>query len=430
MTTAVVVGSGPNGLTAAAVLARAGMDVTVLEAEAEIGGGTSSFEMGGALFDSCSTVQPLAPVSPAFEAAGLDVAWACAELDLAHPLPGGARTLADLPECGPDVAAAFFAPVPELAHHPVDAMRWGPRFVLPAAVTATALGPRRGAVFAGIAAHGIAPLNLPMTSAIAYLLGGVRPWTVPVGGSRRIAESLASEVAANGGSVRTGERVTTMPDADVVLFDTGLPAALRILGDRAPRALRRRRWRNGPGVFKVDLLLEGGVPWNEPDCGRAVFVHVGGSAPEIRRRLGSVAAGRMPDRPFLLLSQQYLADPSRRAGDRVPVSMYCHVPHGFPGDVTELILRELDRYAPGVRDRIVEQRSTGPLELEARNANYIGGDIAAGAAVPSQLLRRPTLWHPYRLTDRAWLCSAASAPGPGVHGMPGWHAAKAALRCL
>ncbi len=425
-----VVGSGPNGLTAAAVLARAGLDVTVLEAEPTLGGGARSDHMSGVLVDRFSTGHPLASVSPAFRDVGLEVDWATGPVDLAHPLTDAVGTLADVPNCGSDVMASFFGPVPELARHPRDALRWGPLFGAPALLTARALGRRGGAVFAGIAAHAITPLHYPMTSSIAYLLGGVRPWPVPVGGSRAISDGLAGIVAAHGGSMRTGERVTELPDADVVLLDTGLSAAVRLLGRRAPGWLQRRRWRAGPAVFKLDLVLDTGLPWREKLCREAVFVHLGGEAREIAAKELMVHHGRMPDRPVIVLSQQYLADPSRRAGSLVPVSLYGHAPNGFPGDLTENLLREVERHAPGARERIVDLRAVGPAQLEATNANYIGGDIAAGAAVPSQLLRRPTLWRPYRLTDRVWLCSAAAAPGPGVHGMPGWHAAQAVLRSL
>ncbi|ADG77441.1 Dehydrogenase OS=Tsukamurella paurometabola (strain ATCC 8368 / DSM / CCUG 35730 / CIP 100753/ JCM 10117 / KCTC 9821 / NBRC 16120 / NCIMB 702349 / NCTC 13040) OX=521096 GN=Tpau_0805 PE=4 SV=1 [Tsukamurella paurometabola] len=437
MTSAVVVGSGPNGLTAAAVLAREGLDVTVIEAEPTIGGACRSDELRGTVVDRFSTGHPLAYASPALREVGLDVQWGTAPLDMAHPLfdgagPGTLGTLADVPDCGPDVMAAFFGPLPALPTHPVAAMRWGPRFMAPASVTAAALGRVGGAVFAGVAAHGMVPQHLPMTSSLGYLLAGVRPWPVPIGGSQAIPDALARIVEGHGGTIRTGERVTRLPDADLVMLDTGVPGALDLLGERAPGWLRRRvrRWRFGPAAFKVDLVIDGGIPWLQEELRSAAFVHLGGTAREIAHKEQMVNRGRMPERPVMILSQQYLADPSRAAGSWVPVSMYVHCPNGFPGDLTESIVTEVERYAPGVRERIVEARSVGPAELEASNANLVGGDIAAGAAIPAQLIRRPTLFDPYRLTDGVYLCSAAAAPGPGVHGMVGLHAARAALRRL
>lgn len=435
MTTAVVVGSGPNGLTAAVSLAREGLEVTVLEASTSIGGSCRSDTLGGTVVDRFSTGHPLAYASPALREVGIDIEWGTAEIDVAHPLspdPADAvGTLADVPDCGPSVMPAFFGPMTEMPRYPVAAMRWGPRFLLPASATAAALGRVGGAVFAGVAAHSITPQHLPMTSSIGYLLSGVRPWPVPIGGSQRISDALADIVTAHGGTVRAGERVTTLPDADLVLLDTGLPAACELLGDRAPRWLRRRvrQWRFGPAAFKVDLVLDGGIPWVHEELRRSAFVHLGGTAREIAAKELMVNRGRMPERPVIIASQQYLADPSRCAGSLVPVSMYAHCPNGFPGDLTESIVAEVERHAPGVRERIVEVRSVGPAALQAGNANLVGGDIAAGAAVPTQLLRRPKLVDPYRLTDRVFLCSSA-AGAPGVHGMVGRHAAKAALRHL
>lgn len=435
MSAAVVVGSGPNGLTAAACLARAGLEVTVLEASSTVGGSCRSDAMRGTVVDRFSTGHPLASASPALREVGVDIDWGRAEIDVGHPLspdPSDAvGTLADVPDCGPDMMPAFFGPLTDMPRYPEAALRWGPRFLLPASVTAAALGRVGGAVFAGVAAHSIAPLHLPMTSSIGYLLSGVRPWPVPVGGSQAITDALAAIVTAHGGTIRTGERVTALPDADLVLLDTGLPAALDLLGDRAPGWLRRRvrRWRFGPAAFKVDLVLERGIPWAHEELRWSAFVHLGGTAREIAAKELMVNRGRMPERPVIIASQQYLADPSRCHGDLVPVSMYAHCPNGFPGDLTESVLSEVERHAPGVRGRIVEVRSIGPAGLEAVNANLVGGDIAAGAAVPAQLIRRPKVVDPYRLTDRVFLCSSA-AGAPGVHGMVGRHAAASALRAL
>ena len=435
MTSAVVVGSGPNGLTAAASLARAGLDVTVLEASTTLGGACRSDSLRGTVVDRFSTGHPLAYASPALRDVGVEIDWGTAEIDVAHPLSPAPEdvvgTLADVPDCGPDVMPVFFGPMTDVPRHPVAATRWGPRFLLPAAVTAAALGRTGGAVFAGVAAHSISPQHLPMTSSIGYLLSGVRPWPVPIGGSQRISDALAALVVAHGGTIWTGERVTALPDADLVVLDTGLPAARDLLGDGAPGWLRRRarQWRFGPAAFKVDLVLDGGIPWVHDELRRSAFVHLGGTAREIAHKEVMVNRGRMPERPVIILSQQYLADPSRCHGDLVPVSMYAHCPNGFPGDLTESIVAAGARPAPGVGAGPALRGGVGRGAPPGGNPNPGAAAVAAGAALPAQLVRRPKIVDPYRLTDRVFLCSSA-AGAPGVHGMVGWHAAESALRSL
>jgi phytoene dehydrogenase-like protein len=431
VTDAVVVGSGPNGLTAAVVLARAGLTVTVLEQASLPGGGCRSERWHAAVVDHCATVHPLAHASPAFAALGLDIAYGRAPIDLAHPLPDGAATLADVPDLGTAPLAAFFGPPTAMARHPVAAVRYGPRFAAPATLTARMLGERGGAVFAGIAAHAITRLDRPLTSAVAYLLAGARPWSVPIGGSGAIVDALLAALEEAGGTVVCDTEVTSLPPADLVLLDTGFDRARTLLGDAAPGWIRRRRWRSGGAVCKLDLLVDGGIGWTDPVCRAAAVVHLGGSAARIAAIEREVAAGRLPERPFAVLSQQYLADPSRVAGTAVPISLYGHVPTGYDGDRAHLaawLLTEVDRHAPGVREAILAQRVTAPADFARANPNLTGGDIAAGATTPGQLLRRPRLLDPYRLTDRVFLCSAAASPGPGVHGVPGWNAAHRALR--
>lgn len=465
MTSAVVVGSGPNGLSAAIVLARAGLDVTVLEAEPTIGGGTRSAELTvpGVLHDVCAAAHPTAAASPFFRSLdlqdhGLELAWP--EVDAAHPLDDGragvlvqdldetcARLGADgdawrgligpLVERAEAIVPELLGPVPHLPRSPFALARFG----LPALAPATLLARRFStdearALLAGFAAHSVRPLDAPITGGIGLmfaLLGHAVGWPVAVGGSQRIAEALHSVLRAAGGRVETSTRVTELPDADLVLLDTSPDQALTLLGDRLPARTRRafERWEHGPAAFKVDLAVEGGVPWLAEDARRAGTVHVGGRLEEVHAAEVEANAGRMPERPFILVGQQYLADPSRSAGDVHPVWAYAHVPNGYTGDATPQIMAQLERFAPGLRDRVVATSVRTPADLHAENANYVGGDISGGALSVRQMVFRPQVApDPYRLTDGVYLCSASTPPGGGVHGMAGYHAATRAVRSL
>jgi phytoene dehydrogenase-like protein len=261
-------------------------------------------------------------------------------------------------------------------------------------------------------------------------------WPVARGGSRAITDALAAALSERGGRIETGRRVTSLAelDADVVMLDLAPQGVLELAGDRLPRRIARayRRYRYGPAAFKVDLAVEGGIPWTNEACRRAGTVHLGGAFDEIAQAESEVHAGRMPDRPFILVGQQYLADPSRSAGDIHPVWSYAHVPHGYAGDATEAILAQLERFAPGTRERIVGQAVAGPAEIAQYNPNFVGGDISAGANDPVQLLLRPRIAvNPYRTgIPGVYICSASTPPGAGVHGMCGANAAAAALRQL
>ncbi|MEU2713220.1 NAD(P)/FAD-dependent oxidoreductase [Streptomyces sp. NPDC007205] len=469
MSDAIVVGAGPNGLAAAVALAQRGLKVTVLEAADEIGGGTRSGELTlpGLLHDHCSAVHPLGVGSPFLRTLDLErygVAWAWPEVDLAHPLDGGRagvlfrsveRTVHGLGADGPawerlfaPLAGDFDAltedvlrPVPRLPAHPVTLARFGLRALQPATAVARRWRTDEArALFAGAAAHLMYPLTGPASSAVGLMLIGSAHrfgWPVARGGSRTITDALAALLAELGGTIETGVRVDTLAElgpARIVMLDTTPGAAARICGDRLPGRVRRAYlgWQHGPAAFKVDLAVQGGIPWTHEACRRAGTVHLGGTLEEVVRTEAQTAAGRMPERPFVLVGQQYLADPGRSRGDVHPVWAYAHVPHGYPGDATEAVLRQIERFAPGVRQRIVAISVRSTAELARYNANFVGGDIVGGANTARQVALRPrTALDPYSTgIPGVYLCSAATPPGAGVHGMCGANAARSALRYL
>jgi phytoene dehydrogenase-like protein len=466
---AVVVGSGPNGLTAAVVLAQAGLSVTVLEAADEIGGGTRTAELTepGLLHDVCSAVHPFGAASPVFRSLPLErhgLEWRWPEVDLAHPLDGGRvgvmlrdidATAEGLGADGPawrqvfgapaagfdDLAGDILRPLLHVPRHPVGFVRFGLRALWPATVLARRFrSDEARALFGGIAAHVIHPLNRPATAAAGVMLtasGHHVGWPVAAGGSRSVTAALAGLLAELGGTVRTGVRVASLadlPPARVRLFDTSPLGFVAIAGDDVPAGVRRAygRWRHGPASFKLDLAVEGGVPWTAEPARRAGTVHVGGPIGEIAVAEAEVYRGRMPERPFVLVGQQYLADPQRSVGDLHPVWAYAHVPRGYDGDATGAMLAQLERFAPGVRERIVARSVITPADFAGYNANYVGGDISTGANDLRQMLFRPRVTlDPYATgIPGTFLCSAATPPGAGVHGMCGYHAARRALRHL
>lgn len=468
MATAVVVGSGPNGLAGAVELARAGLDVTVVEGRATIGGGTRTEELTvpGVLHDVCSAIHPLGIASPFLRSLPLEehgLRWAQFEVGVAHPLDDGSAgveraTLADTAAglgqdagrwqalLGPVVDGLdglledLLGPLVRVPSAPVSLVRFGLRALAPATWLARLLRTEQGkALFGGAAAHAVHPLTRPTTSAagLVLLAAGQRfGWPAAIGGSAAITGAMASLLREHGGRIETGRWVTDGRelDADVVLLDTAPGAVVDLYGEAVAPPARRafRRWQHGPGAFKVDLAVEGGVPWTNQDCRRAGTVHLGGTFDELVAAEREVHEGRLPDRPFTLVSQQYLADPSRSAGDVHPVWAYCHAPAGFDGDATEHVLRQLERFAPGVRERIVGMHTTSPAQLESYNPNYVGGDIATGMNSPLQAMVRPRpSLRPYATTvPGVYLCSAATPPGAGAHGMAGHHAARAAIRDL
>lgn len=471
MTNAVVVGSGPNGLAAALTLAERGVDVRVLEAGDRIGGGTRTSELTvpGLLHDECSAFHPTGAASPYFRSLGLEelgLRWLWPEVQLAHPLDGGraallwqdtGRTAAGLGVDGPswdrlvgriarsfdDLAGDVFRPVLHVPGHPLALAHFGIHALLPATWLARRWRTEEArALFGGVAAHKFGSLTGPFSSAAGLMLaaaGHAHGWPVAEGGSEALATALAAKLEKTGGTIETGVHVSDVREldaADLLLLDTTPEAAVRILGDRLPTRTRRayRRFRHGPAAFKVDLAIEGDIPWTNPDVLRAGTVHLGGTLEEMARAEGRTARGRMPDRPFVLLGQQYLTDPSRSGGGSGlnPVYAYAHVPHGWPGDATAAVVAQVERFAPGFGARVREVHVRGPERLAAHNENYVGGDIGAGATDGAQVVMRPRVAvNPYATGVRGvFLCSASTPPGGGVHGMCGHNAALAALREL
>jgi phytoene dehydrogenase-like protein len=466
---AVVVGSGPNGLAAAITLARANRSVSLFEAAPTVGGGMRSAELTlpGFVHDVCSAIHPLARASPFFATLNLEgrgLEWIEPPISLAHPLDDGSAALVtrdveatadSLGSDGPayqrfigpnlahwdslsqDVLAPFHIPFqPDRAF---GLARFGIGALQPASWLVRAFDhPQARALLAGCAAHSMLRLEEPLSGAFAMLFltsAHAVGWPIAKGGSSRIADVLAAELSALGGEVITDRRIdalSDLPDRGVALFDVTPRQLLSIagarMGTRYAQALRKYRY--GPGAFKVDLALDGPIPWRNPAVAGAGTVHLGGTYEEIAASEREVAAGHNPERPFVLLAQHSLFDPSRAPEGKHTVWAYCHVPNGSPVDMTERIIDQIERFAPGLRDRILARHTMGPAELEDYNANYVGGDINGGRQDLLQLFTRPTLrLDPYSTPDPAiFLCSSSTPPGGGVHGMCGHLAARSALR--
>lgn len=464
---AVVVGAGPNGLAAAVTLAEAGLRVGVFEAADTVGGGarTEELTLPGFRHDPCSAVHPLGAGSPVLRSWPLDrhgLRWLHPEVALAHPLPDGtaatlsrsvAQTAASLhvdaaqyrrlvgpflghwDELAPDVLRPPLGAPPR---HPLLLARFGIPAALPAAVlTHWFRGPRARALIAGLAAHTTSPLGSPGTGGVALtfaLAAHAVGWPLARGGSQSISDALAGHLRELGGQVYTGRLVTgldELPRARAYLLDVVPRHLAELAGPRLPERYRDRlrRTRPGPAVFKIDYALSGPVPWTAPACRQAGTVHLGPYDTDIGAALQAVHHGSAPDPPFLIVAQPSLCDPTRAPTGKHVLWVYAHVPNGWSGDLTPVIEAQLERFAPGFRDLVLARAVAGPAEIERRNPNHLGGDIAGGSCEGLRLLFRPTCAPvPYATPDpTVFLCSSATPPGPGVHGMCGFHAARVAL---
>jgi phytoene dehydrogenase-like protein len=465
---AIVVGSGPNGLAAALTLAQAGLAVLVLEAKDTVGGGTRTAELTlpGYRHDICSAIHPLAVSSPFFQELPLaehGLTWIQSPAPLAHPLDDGTAVLLErsLPltsqGLGSDAVAYrklmapfvanwdslaedMLGPLPIPPRHPFVLARFGLRAIHSARGLAERLfdDERARALLAGMAGHSMLPLERPLSAAFGLVLGiagHAVGWPIPRGGSQRIADALARSFCSLGGEIVTDTLVRSiddLPSTSVILCDVTPRQLLGMAGHRLPSVYRRRleAFRYGPGVFKLDLALDGPIPWEAETCTRAATVHVGGTLEEISAAERTVWEGKHPVKPFVLLVQQSLFDPTRSPKGKHTTWAYCHVPHGSDVDMTERIEAQIERFAPGFRDRILARSVMSAVEMERYNPNYVGGDINGGVQDLAQHLTRPTLrLVPYSTPVKGlYLCSSSTPPGGGVHGMCGYHAACAALR--
>ncbi|MGI8650319.1 MAG: phytoene desaturase family protein [Rubrobacter sp.] len=466
---AVVVGAGPNGLAAAVELARNGRSVCVLEANERVGGGASSAEitLPGFVHDLGSAIHPLGFASPFFKSLPLDehgLEWIHPPAPLAHPFDDGDAAILErsvdetATQLGPDAGsyrrlmqpladdaeriAANFLGSPTAPQHPLSLGLTGIRAVRSARTLAETnfTGEKAKGLFAGNAAHSFLPLEKPLSAMFGYVLGVLGHaygWPMPKGGSQSIADALASYLETLGGEIFTGVRVERMediPSARAVLFDVTPRQLIEIAGDQLPGRYRSslRKYRYGPGVFKVDFALDGPVPWKNEACLRAGTVHVGGTFDEIAAGEAAVWRGEHSEEPFVLFAQQSLFDETRAPVGKHTGWAYCHVPNGSDLDMTKRIEHQIERFAPGFRDSILAKATMNTSELQASNANLVGGDINGGVMDIKQLLARPAASvNPYSTGAKGlYLCSSSTPPGGAVHGMNGFMAARSALLYL
>ena len=467
---AVVIGSGPNGLSAAIVLAQAGLDVEVFEAQSTIGGGTRTMELTlpGFQHDFGSAVHPLGIGSPFFASLGLErygLEWIHPPAALAHPLDDGSAALlyqdasatagglgADgeswralmqpFADRWPDLADDILGPTINIPRHPFLLARFGQHAVLPASALARTrfTGDHARALFGGLAAHSFLSLHSPLSAAFGMVLGiagHAVGWPIPRGGAQAIADALTACLHHYGGRIHTNSPVQRLADvahADLILCDVTPRQLLRMSEDGAAFTPAYRRqlaaYRYGPGIFKVDYALSAPIPWTAPECALSGTVHLAGTLDEIVASEAAMTSGHTAARPFVLLSQPTCFDPTRAPADKHIAWAYCHVPNGCSEDMLPRLEAQIERFAPGFRDTVLARHISTPASLEAANANLIGGDIGGGAITLRQFLLRPTPGEYRTSAPNVYLCSSSTPPGGGVHGMCGFHAAKTALRDL
>jgi phytoene dehydrogenase-like protein len=469
MSRACVIGSGPNGLAAAIVLAQAGLRVEVFEAEAEPGGAarTLPLTLPGFLHDFGSAVHPFAAGSPFFTMLPLaehGLEWIHGDAPLAHPLDDGSavvlerdferaeralgadgkmwrRLMQPAADHWKEFAKDMLGPMLRFLHHPLRMARFGLTVLDSAQSFAKShfASPRTRAIFAGLAGHSFLSFDRLLSATVGVVFGITAHavgWPIPRGGARAISQALIGCLESLGGTIHASRRIDGAAfreleaESDVLLFDTALEQLLAIAGERLAPGYRSAlgRFQHGPGAFKIDYALSEPVPWRAPDCRRAITLHLGGSLEEIAEAEDAVAHGREAERPFVLVAQPTLFDPTRAPDGKHVLWAYCHVPNGSAFDMTERIEAQVERFAPGFRDCVLARHASTPAALEAMDANLVGGDISGGALTIRQMIFRPTLGGYSTGASNLYLCSASTPPGGGVHGMCGYHAARLALR--